>query len=314
MNFEKLTLEKIEAHLGTGKKLGNEYQWQCPYCNDKHRDNLKFNPSKGILFCFASNGEHSKQVLKDMYSMNKPINTHAPKKKYSKNNYTTPNQEDIPVNVYNEKEQEKLLLYMNECNERLLKHKKSLAFIEKHRGIKKDTINFCGIGIDLEEHKWVIPTFKYSTTETFITGFEFRPADFSKNITRSKGTPTSMAMINCYTPQTNILAIVEGYMDGYALFQHLQENKQVQYYHIVTPSNGVNSLLKYINQIEFCKYKKCYLYIDNDEVGKRTAVKILEQYPFMKRIEMSCGCKDFNDHYLKCIRPKQIGQSGKFLS
>ena len=303
MDFPKITVDMINNHLGySGKKVGNEYQWQCPYCSDKHRDNLKFNESKGILYCFASNGEHSRQILKDIYAKNKPLNKNTSKSSYKHSE----SQEPEKIDVFDKEKQEELVLYMSECNNTLLNHEKSLKYIEAKRGFNKDTISSCGIGIDLKQRKWVIPTFMYSPNDCYVTGFEFRPPDFSKKITRSKGTPTSMAMINCYTPKTEVLAIVEGYMDGYALFQHLTEQKQIQYYHIVTPSNGVNSLTKYIHQIEFGKYKKCYLYIDNDEAGDKTALPILEKYPFLERINMACGCKDFNEHYLKCILKRPV--------
>ncbi|MCD7780308.1 MAG: toprim domain-containing protein [Candidatus Gastranaerophilales bacterium] len=99
-----------------------------------------------------------------------------------------------------------------------------------------------------------------------------------------------------------MLAVVEGYFDGYALYQHLWEQKQIKYYHIATPSNGVQSLLKYISQADFSRYKKFYLYLDNDEEGNKTAQKIMAKYPMFGRIITDCGCKDFNEHYLKCIK------------
>ena len=119
---------------------------------------------------------------------------------------------------------------------------------------------------------------------------------------REKGAPTGLAMINSYKPTTEALAVVEGYFDGYALYQYLQEKRQLEYYHIVTPSNGVQSLLKYISQADFTKYKKFFLYLDNDEEGNKVASKIIEKYPVFKRVKMICGCKDFNEHYLKCIK------------
>ncbi len=70
---------------------------------------------------------------------------------------------------------------------------------------------------------------------------------------------------------------------------------------IVTPSNGVNSLLRHISQVDFGKYRKYYLYLDNDEAGKAATDKILEKSPMFQPIFMKCGCKDFNEHYLKCI-------------
>ena len=34
----------------------------------------------------------------------------------------------------------------------------------------------------------------------------------------------------------------------------------------------------------------------------RVASQILEKYPFFNRIKLTCGCKDFNEHYMKCIK------------
>ena len=95
---------------------------------------------------------------------------------------------------------------------------------------------------------------------------------------------------------------MEGYFDGYALFQYLTEMGKIDLYHIVTPSNGVNGLIKQIDEIDFTKYKKFELFLDNDEAGERVANKILEKNPFFNRVRLTCGCKDFNEHYLKCIK------------
>lgn len=156
----------------------------------------------------------------------------------------------------------------------------------------------------MNKKRWVIPTFQYSTERAnTILGFEYRPFNFSKEgLTREKGTPTGLAMINSYKPTMEILAVVEGYFDGYALYQHLKEQKQIKYYHIVTPSNGIQSLLKHVSQVDFSKYKKFCLYVDNDEEGNRVAEKIIAKYPIFERVTTECGCKDFNEHYLKCIK------------
>ena len=152
--------------------------------------------------------------------------------------------------------------------------------------------------------RWVIPTFQYSTERSnIILGFEYRPLNLSKNgLRREKGAPKGLAMINSYKSTTEALVIVEGYFDGYALLQYLHETRQLKYYHIVTPPNGVQSLLKYISQVDFAKYKKFFLYLDNDEEGNKVAAKIIERYPMFQRILTPCGCKDFNEHYLKCIK------------
>lgn len=301
MGFKKLTLEDIESFLGAGKKVGNNYQWQCPYCLDKHKNNLSFNPTKGILWCFASSGEHSKLILKEIWQNKKDRN-------FNNNIYFKPvtksndNEKKQVINVYTPEKQEEMLIYQSNCNDYLLKNELLLNKLKTVRGINKDTVCDCFIGFDFAKNSWVIPSFEYGIADSYIIGHEFRPADFSKKILRSVGTPLNMCMINSYTPLTEVLAIVEGYMDGYALYQHLKELNQIQYYHIVTPCNGVGSLIKQISIVNFDKYKTCYLYIDNDKAGNETAAKLLELYPFMKRVNMNCDCKDFNEHYLKCIK------------
>lgn len=193
---------------------------------------------------------------------------------------------------------------MQECNERLQTIDMLPHLLLRKRGLRLSTTREVKLGVDVDKRRWVIPTFQYSTEKAnTILGFEFRPYNFSKDgLTRQKGTPTGLAMINSYKPTTQILAIVEGYFDGYALYQHLKEQRQIQHYHIVTPSNGIQSLLKQITEVDFSKYKQFYLYVDNDEEGNKVAEKIIEKYPMFKRIVANCGCKDFNEHYMKCIK------------
>ena len=45
----ELTLENLIEHLGEPvRQRGAEYEWQCPFCQDWHEDNLKFNENKEI--------------------------------------------------------------------------------------------------------------------------------------------------------------------------------------------------------------------------------------------------------------------------
>ena len=190
------------------------------------------------------------------------------------------------------------------ANLRLLEDEEMLDFLYKKRGITRTTVEKVKIGIE-EDRTWRIPTFRYSTDgKRQVMGFEYRPKDLSKvGLCREKNTPTGLAMINEYTENTEVLVIVEGYFDGYALLQHLNEQGIDEYYHILTPSNGVNSLYKYIPQIDFNKYKKHILFLDNDEAGENMSIKIKEAYPMFKIIKLvDCNCKDFNEHYLKCIK------------
>ena len=57
-----------------------------------------------------------------------------------------------------------------------------------------------------------------------------------------------------------------------------------------------------IDEVDFDKYKKFILFLDNDKTGRDTANAIKEKYPFFTDYYLTCGCKDFNEHYLKCIK------------
>lgn len=297
MKQRVLTLELLTAILGEPEKhSGEEYLWQCPLCNDTGRDNLKFNAEKGILWCFADNS-HAPQILKEILKSNKGI---------CLTTTDTDNNADRYKRIFTKHKQIEFKIYMQDCNEKLLASELRLRSLLKRRGLTAVTVGKVKLGIDENRNRWVIPTFKYSTEHSnTILGFEYRPLNWDKSgINREKGTPTGLAMINSYKQTTEVLAVVEGYFDGYALHQHLREQKQLKYYHIVTPSNGIQSLLKYISQVDFSKYKRFYLYVDNDEAGNKVADEILKQYPMFKRVVTDCGCKDFNEHYMKCIKGK----------
>lgn len=295
--INNLNLELLTAVLGEPEKQsGDEYLWQCPLCKDTGRDNLKFNAVKGILWCFA-NESHAPQILKEMLKKGK-INLKPANADYNSN--------DRYKHIFSIQKQIEFKIYMQECNEKLLTIDILPSILLKKRGLNLSTARDVKLGVDMNKKRWVIPTFQYSTERAnAILGFEYRPFNFSKDgSTRSKGTPTGLAMINSYKPTMEVLAVIEGYFDGYALYQHLKEQKQIQYYHIVTPSNGIQSLLKHISQVDFSKYKRFCLYVDNDEEGNKVAEKIMAKYPIFERVTTTCGCKDFNEHYMKCIKGK----------
>lgn len=301
--LENITLDTLINHLGTPRKIGGEYVWQCPYCMDSHKDNLKYNEQKGLLKCFA-NDTHAGAVLSDI-NKREGIDT-------SKTN-SKPINRIVEVPKLTLEQLEENTLYMLSCNEELLSNHKALNHLMIKRGITKQTAELCGIGIDKELHKWVFPIISYPDND--VIGFEYRPAllpnaikakrteaenQSKKGISRKKGSLSGMAMINTKTNQTEALAIVEGYLDGYALFQYLQEQGQADYYHVVTPSNGISSLLKQIEYIRFSDYKQIYLYVDSDDKSKPILEQIIKKYPFIKPVQLEC-CKDFNEHYMKCI-------------
>ena len=289
-------LELLTAKYGQPeKKVGNQYYWQCPYCKengkDNHKDNLQYNSVKDVLSCFADKS-HTSKILQDLKICKTTIGC------------TSPLQIDYK-NLFTPEKQNEYKTYLKRCNQELLTiFYNSLKDLKNTRGIEQETVKRLKIGVDKNKLTWVFPTFEYtSEKDRNIIGFEYRPLDFSKQgLHREKGTPTGLAMINAYKQETEAIVVVEGYLDGYALWQHLNEKGQSNYYHIVTPSNGVSALPKIISHINFSKYKKFYLFIDNDDAGNFAASEILEQYPMFERIILNCGCKDFNEHYLKCIK------------
>lgn len=295
--MKNINIDTLIQFLGEPEKqIGNEYIWQCPYCKDSGRDNLKFNITKGILWCFA-NETHAPKIIGEI-SKNSKVACDFKAKSRENNNL------EKYKDVFSLSKQLEFRAYMSSCNNTLMCSESYLLSLKRSRGISSATVKRVKLGIDLNKKRWVIPTFQYSTEHSrFILGFEYRPLTFSKiGLNREINTPTGLAMINSYSKDTEVLVIIEGYFDGYALLQYLIENQQDRYYHIVTPSNGVTSLLKFIPQIHFSKYKKFYLYIDNDDAGNCVACKILEKYPMFDRIISNYGCKDFNEYYLKCVK------------
>lgn len=295
--MSKLTLENVITYLGQPhKKCNHELIWQCPICKDRGKDNLKYNIDKNVLYCFA-NSDHSKTILKEININNGRF--------YIKDETSLINKPVEPANLTLEQTL-KYEDYMYQCNEILLRDKNLLKFLYDKRGITPNTVSMTKLGYDKRKQIWTIPTIKYSCNSNHVIGFEFRPHNLSKiGLYRTKGSPSCLAMINDYYTGIDTLCVIEGYFDGYALLQYLSECKEDKYYHIVTPSNGVQSLMKFMPDINYNKYKKYYLFIDNDEVSNKIKSQIVEKYPQFEKINMICDCKDFNEHYLKCIKGRK---------
>ena len=149
-----ITLDELEKFLGSYKKKGQHYYFQCPYCMDKHKDNMIYTPSKNLLKCFRDD-EHASMLLSEIM-----------KKKYA-------DKIDVHIPQYLSKQQE-YLEYQIKCNDYLLSNDKTLAYLQKARGINKDTVKKVGMGFDSKNNKWVIPIFD----DTYLVGFEYRGANF----------------------------------------------------------------------------------------------------------------------------------------
>lgn len=293
-----IKLELLISKLGQPeKKVGDEYFWQCPFCKDRGKDNLKFNNKKGIIWCFANNN-HAPQLLKQISKGRRII--------FQEETDIKDNKDDKFEKCFTKQKQSEFKNYTKFCNEFLLRSPSILQFLKKKRGLTSATVKDVQIGFDSYKKMWIIPSYLYSTeNNNIILGFEYRPFNFNKNgLFRERGTPTGLSMINSYKTTAEILVVVEGYFDGYALYQYLSEQNQIKYYHIATPSNGIHSLAKNIAFVDFNKYKKFYLYVDNDNDGNTAAEKIQSEFPIFERFKTQCNCKDFNEHYLKCINKK----------
>ena len=321
----ELTLNDIQEYLGqTGRKIGQEIVFQCPYCLDKAKDNLHFNEKKGILWCFA-NEQHNKDILSEIMKKK-----HESKRMENK---------EIPAYIKN---QEKYLYYMELCNSALLgtltknwidavneqdmfedneynfyldlinsdKPRLAREYLEAQIGINKDTIKISGLGLDFFKNKWVFPIYDMSAN---LVGFEYRYKDLKqKKIWRQQGTPKCMALI--YGNGKN-LYVQEGYKDSYLMIQILKHHNMLDDATIVTSSNGVAGTLDVMSNIQFSKYDNIYLCLDNDkikekvvkngkpqDVSRQMTKAIIEKYPFIKDRtpkftdeELKQGYKDIAD-------------------
>ena len=162
------------------------------------------------------------------------------------------------------------------------------------------------IGIDKIQRRWVFPAYDEHT----LVGFEYRPPDLDRKcIYKERTTPSTLAQVNIRTEETQALVILEGFIDAYTFYQHLYRKGQNKYFHVLTPVNGVNTVVGLLKDFDFSPYRKVILYLDSDkpdENGKRAGIdamnKIKTLFPFVEITEMTCGCKDFNEHYLNCIK------------
>ena len=281
MNKE-ITLDQVISILGqpTGK-LGGEYVWQCPYCLDSHKDNMRFNERKSLLWCFVD-PKHSKEVLKKMNGKEsdyKPIAKSA---------------SSVPKWVTM---QEKYIEYMAQCQEELLNNQELLDYVYKKRGLSKKVIDLVGLGFDSEANQFVIPIF--GLKEDMITDFELRAYGDKKVISRVGGGHNTVAMIYG-TDKAKTLYFTEGFLDGYALLQFLLDKNQSDFT-IYSCSHGAESLLKCLPSVNFSNFEEAKLMLDADEAGDKATKAILEYYPFIKdsrKFLFDAGVKDIGEFLL----------------
>lgn len=196
--------------------------------------------------------------------------------------------------------------YIYKCNSDLLSNEDDmLCILYNMKSISIKTVSKTMIGYDKLKKLYTYPVIKYSCNEWQVIGIEYRSADFHflKNSNKLPKTPTGMAMINNYIKgYTDSLCVVEEYTEGYTLLQYLTEKNKDKYFHIVIASNGVQNLIKCLQEIDYSKYKKYYLYINNNDISNKIKLQIFENYPQLEPVKMKCNCKDFNEHYHKCLK------------
>ena len=190
----ELTLNDIQEYLGqTGKKEGDEVVFGCSICQlsggDVHSDNLKWNTKKNVLYCFKDS-EHSKiimsEIMKKKHEEKKMSNVEIPKYVRCQERYIYYQllSNDILLGKFDKNlldEMYKMDMFDKKEYETHLqvaqtdKPQKALEYLYKSRGIGKQAVEDCGIGIDFYEQRWVIPIYDMSVT---LVGFEYRGLDF----------------------------------------------------------------------------------------------------------------------------------------
>lgn len=267
-----ITLEELEKFLGSYKKKGQHYYFQCPYCMDKHRDNMIYTPSKGLLKCFG-NEDHSRMLLSQiMGSRDNIVCTR-----------TLAEPEWKPkVSYWYEANLENLYCYIVEANNNLLHNKQYLKYIKKKHNLDVDTINDFLIGIDFNiDHEglhidkeitdaFVFPIF----SKNGLVGCELRSIE-AKVIRRTKDTPKCAAFFYD-TKEAETLYVVEGLKDAYNLCQFLGKEED---YTVICGSNGVSTTLQALEDIDLKKYKRVALILDNDKAGDDMTKEVLTKYP-----------------------------------
>ena len=288
----KIPYNDICTFLGEPlRQSGGHSYWQCPICQDNGKDNLVYTHSKELLTCFADNS-HSHEIYKRINQNGNKNFDHKPIKKTE-----TPK---IQLEIDME--------YIAKCSDELEQDKKSKEFLYKNRGLCGETLGL-GIGIDKKNKRWVFPAISFNfdligaeyRTSYFIMTKDKRPKECKNGLFKAKGTPSDWSLINQASNKNKSLIVIEGFLDGYTLWQYLKEQGQHNDYEIVTPINGVGTIPNLLEKLPIKNYKDIIFWLDNDTAGNNVLMQIKEKANFnyvVKRLPCQC-CKDFNEWYLK---------------
>ena len=197
--------------------------------------------------------------------------------------------------------------YILGYNNNLLESTEKLKWLYKEKGLTENTVKEMLIGID-DDSNWCIPMYRYVTdAEATIVGQQKLSPDF-KIVDYISHVPVSLTMINEYSEKTVTIVIVNDHLEGYTLFQYLEEQGLVDLFHIVTPMYGVNSLYSVIQTVDFCKYEEFYLMLHGYK-GEVMTNKIISDYPMFSCLGWYSDFESFNKRYVESLKYSQNNQN-----
>lgn len=275
-----IKLDELIKVLGQPTKCtGHQYYFRCPSCaslgGDNSGDNLLFNEYKGVLKCFACE-DGAKEALKlvNKWRKNNDIKSYAP---------TVINDVGRSFKMWWENNEQNLWQYWIEAHEEM--STKALRWLDSC-GIGKDVVDEWMLGYDNNPTILKIgpcvafPMISLNHNERLV-GFELRQVGKEKVIRHTYDAPKCLCIIADNKDATK-LVICEGFKDAYSFWQ-IVNNKNIQNeYTILTPAHGVDDIIDNLKDVNFTRYKKCYLLLDNDAAGNRVTDKIIDKYPFFK--------------------------------
>lgn len=286
-----ITLEQLIDVLGAPtKQTGCQYYFRCPVCaqsgNDKHGDNLLFNDKKKLLKCFACE-EGSRYVLKMLR-----------KKAPTKYQYTPV--DNKPVELWWKKNYDNLWQYWEEAYSEQTEQSRRWL---NEQGITNETIDEWMIGFDNNPSIVKIgPCVCFPMISLYhdskLVGFELRQISKEKIIRHTYDSPKCLCLISDNIKAAK-LVICEGFKDAYCFMQIVTAIGQKEQFTILTPSHGVDSIIDCLSCIDFSRYKKHFLLLDNDDAGDRVTEQIIEKYNMFEDCRVILhSYKDVNELWL----------------
>jgi len=291
-NFEKIFAPVLTGHENLNNK---EIQVRCPFHKDD-TPSMCINTETGMWICFGCNEKGNAITF---YEKTRGVDY-----KTAIRDLNIDNERKIIIKSPPEKRKEdkKTVDYSKYCNkvfDDIYSTSERYHFytdkLFELRGIKPETAVNCLIGYDPNQG-WVFPIYRYPDLK--CVGYEIRHKLFKKFFGKTKcqkavHTPACLAVVwNGWTKNKAI--ICEGFIDSYFMAQYmLEQNKD---YWILTPSNGVHSLPKLVEQLK--DFKEVVFVLDNDKAGQETSAIIdslgYKNFTFFKKLKEN---QDFEEWY-----------------